>query len=111
MTPQAPSNAAQPTPKRKQHLSRAVKAGAAITVGVLLVSSAGSLASWSQTVKGQDVNIQAGTLVATIAQQPAELGRLAVELAVKAIKGETIEKTVPVEVVAVTKANVGDFIK
>ena len=55
--------------------------------------------------------IEAGTLVATIAQQPAELGRLAVELAVKAIKGEKIEKTVPVEVVAVSKANVGDFIK
>jgi len=55
--------------------------------------------------------IEAGTLVATIAQQPAELGRLAVELAVKAIKGTKIEKTVPVEVVSVTKTNVGDFTK
>ncbi|MBC7442290.1 MAG: substrate-binding domain-containing protein [Ramlibacter sp.] len=55
--------------------------------------------------------IKAGTLVATIAQQPAELGKLAIELAVKAIKGEKIEKTVPVEVVSVTKTNVGDFAK
>ncbi|WP_370292580.1 substrate-binding domain-containing protein [Cryobacterium sp. TMT2-10] len=55
--------------------------------------------------------IKAGTLVATIAQQPAELGKLAVELAVKAIKGEKIEKNVPVEVVSVTKTNVGDFAK
>ncbi|TFC80764.1 D-ribose ABC transporter substrate-binding protein [Cryobacterium sp. TMS1-20-1] len=55
--------------------------------------------------------IEAGTLVATIAQQPAELGKLAIEFAVKAIKGETIETTVPVEVVSVTKTNVGDFTK
>ncbi len=55
--------------------------------------------------------IEAGTLVATIAQQPAELGKLAVELAVKAIKGTKIDKTVPVEVVSVTKTNVGDFTK
>ncbi|GEP27829.1 D-ribose ABC transporter substrate-binding protein [Cryobacterium levicorallinum] len=55
--------------------------------------------------------IEAGTLVATIAQQPAELGKLAIEFAVKAIKGEAIETTVPVEVVSVTKTNVGDFTK
>jgi ribose transport system substrate-binding protein len=55
--------------------------------------------------------IKAGTLVATIAQQPAELGKLAVELAVKAIKGTKIAKTVPVKVVSVTKTNVGDFTK
>jgi ribose transport system substrate-binding protein len=55
--------------------------------------------------------IKAGTLVATIAQQPAQLGKLAIELAVKIIKGETIEKTVPVKVLSVTKTNVGDFAK
>ena len=55
--------------------------------------------------------IEAGTLVATIAQQPAELGKLAIEFAIKAIKGETIAKTVPVEVVSVTKTNVGGFTK
>ncbi|MDJ0378294.1 substrate-binding domain-containing protein [Cryobacterium sp. PH31-L1] len=62
------------------------------------------------TTDGLDA-ITAGTLVATIAQQPAELGKLAVESAIKAIKGETIAKTVPVEVVSVTKTNVGDFAK
>lgn len=55
--------------------------------------------------------IKNGALVATIAQQPAELGRLAVELAVKAIKGAKVDKSVPVKVVSVTKANVGDFAK
>ena len=53
--------------------------------------------------------ITEGTLAATIAQQPAELGRLAVQLAVKALNGDSVEETVPVEVVTVTKANVGDF--
>ncbi|PFG34702.1 D-ribose ABC transporter substrate-binding protein [Sanguibacter antarcticus] len=55
--------------------------------------------------------ISADTLYATVAQQPAELGRLAVELAVQAIDGEAVEATVPVDVVAVTKTNVGDFTK
>ena len=55
--------------------------------------------------------ISDGSLYATVAQQPAELGRLAIELAVKAIAGDEVEATVPVEVVAVTKTNVGDFSK
>ena len=81
------------------------------------IQALGGKAGTSVSVVGFDgttdglAAIKAGTLVATIAQQPAKLGTLAVELAVKAIKGKTIEKTVPVEVVAVTKANVGDFAK
>ena len=55
--------------------------------------------------------IEAGTLVATIAQQPGVLGKLAVEQAIKAIAGDKTPKTVPVEVVSVTKTNVGDFTK
>lgn len=55
--------------------------------------------------------IEAGTLTATIAQQPAELGKLAVQLAVKAINGDKVESTVPVEVVSVTTANVGEYVK
>ena len=51
------------------------------------------------------------TLAATIAQQPAELGKLAIELAVKTLAGEKVDATVPVEVVTVTKTNVGDFTK
>ncbi|TDW29122.1 substrate-binding domain-containing protein [Cryobacterium psychrophilum] len=53
--------------------------------------------------------ISAGTLHSTVAQQPAKLGQLAVEQALKAINGETVEEIVPVEVVSVTKENVGDF--
>jgi len=55
--------------------------------------------------------ISDGSLYATVAQQPAELGRLAIELAVKAIDGKDVDATVPVKVVAVTKTNVGDFSK
>lgn len=50
-----------------------------------------------------------GTMVATIAQQPEELGKLAVQQAKKALDDEEVEKTLPVEVVAVTKDNVADF--
>ena len=55
--------------------------------------------------------IKAGTLVATIAQQPAKLGQLAVEQAAKVLKGEKIDATVPVSVVTVNKTNIGDFSK
>jgi ribose transport system substrate-binding protein len=55
--------------------------------------------------------ITAGTLAATIAQQPAQLGKLAIELAVKTLAGDKVDATVPVEVVTVTKTNVGDFTK
>lgn len=55
--------------------------------------------------------IKAGTMVASIAQQPAKLGQLAVEQAAKALKGETVDATVPVSVVTVNKTNVGDFSK
>lgn len=50
-----------------------------------------------------------GRMVATIAQQPEELGRLAVQQAKKALDGEEADATVPVDVVAVTKDNVADF--
>lgn len=50
-----------------------------------------------------------GTMVATIAQQPAELGRIAVELALQAINGEEVPTDQPVEVVTVTSENVADF--
>lgn len=50
-----------------------------------------------------------GIMVGTIAQQPKELGKKAVEAAVKAIKGESVEKTESIEVKTVTKENVADF--
>jgi ribose transport system substrate-binding protein len=55
--------------------------------------------------------VQDGTMYATIAQLPAELGRTAVERALAVIKGETVEETVPVPVETVTAKNVGDFIE
>ncbi|MER5420604.1 D-ribose ABC transporter substrate-binding protein [Streptosporangium roseum] len=53
--------------------------------------------------------IEAGTLSASIAQQPQLLGQQAVQGAVKAAKGEKIEATVAVPVKAVNKDNVAEF--
>ncbi|MPR00453.1 substrate-binding domain-containing protein [Modestobacter sp. I12A-02628] len=53
--------------------------------------------------------VQAGTMVATIAQQPGDLGKLAVDAALAAIAGDEVEATQSVEVVTVTKDNVADF--
>jgi ABC-type sugar transport system substrate-binding protein len=53
--------------------------------------------------------VQAGTLNATVAQQPAMIGQQAVTAAVKAAKGEEIDKTVAVPVRVATKENVEDF--
>ncbi|MGH8827295.1 MAG: substrate-binding domain-containing protein [Jiangellaceae bacterium] len=46
--------------------------------------------------------IEAGTMHASIAQQPEELGRSAVEAALALLDGGTVEKTVSVPVVALT---------
>ena len=54
-------------------------------------------------------SIKAGKMAGTIAQQPALIGSTAVENAVKLINGETIEKSIPVEVTLVTKDNVDSF--
>ncbi|MEU4174054.1 substrate-binding domain-containing protein [Streptomyces sp. NPDC026589] len=53
--------------------------------------------------------VEAGTLYASVAQQPAELGRIAVRNAVKAAKDEKVESTVKVPVKVVTRENVADF--
>ncbi|WP_031162539.1 D-ribose ABC transporter substrate-binding protein [Streptosporangium roseum] len=53
--------------------------------------------------------IQAGTLNASIAQQPQLLGQQAVQGAIKAAKGEKIEATVAVPVKVVNKDNVAEF--
>ena len=55
--------------------------------------------------------IEEGTLHATIAQQPGELGRIAVEQALAIIDGEDVEAEQSVEVVTVTADNVGDFLQ
>lgn len=53
--------------------------------------------------------VENGTMYATIAQQPKVLGQKAVETAVKAIKGETVEKTQAIDVKVVTKENVKQY--
>lgn len=47
--------------------------------------------------------IKAGTMVASVAQQPGELGKSAVDAAVKLVQGQSVEKTVAVPVVVLTK--------
>lgn len=39
-----------------------------------------------------------GTMKATVAQQPELMGAIAVETALKIINGETVEKTIPVDI-------------
>ncbi|WP_433266830.1 substrate-binding domain-containing protein [Actinosynnema sp. CS-041913] len=55
--------------------------------------------------------IEDGTMTATVAQQPEVLGRMAVEQAVKAARGETVQAVVDVEVKVVTKQNLAEFKK
>lgn len=53
--------------------------------------------------------IEAGTMTATIAQQPAELGRRSVEVLEQVLAGETVEESIPVPVTTVNSENVGEF--
>ncbi|MEI7030279.1 substrate-binding domain-containing protein [Streptomyces pratensis] len=53
--------------------------------------------------------VEAGTLYASVAQQPGELGKIAVRNAVKAAQGEQVRSTVKVPVKVVTRENVADF--
>ncbi|MEV0160445.1 D-ribose ABC transporter substrate-binding protein [Nonomuraea fuscirosea] len=53
--------------------------------------------------------VKAGTMAASIAQQPRLLGQKAVDAAVKLAKGETVEKTVAVPVKVATKENASEF--
>lgn len=61
---------------------------------------------------GTDEGISAvgsGTMLATIAQQPEELGRQAVAEAVRVLADEEVDDEVSVEVVTVTEENAGEF--
>jgi ribose transport system substrate-binding protein len=50
--------------------------------------------------------VKEGKLAATIAQQPAEMGRLGVEFAAKYLGGETVEAYIPVDLALVTPETV-----
>ncbi|MEV7086149.1 substrate-binding domain-containing protein [Streptomyces sp. NPDC093085] len=53
--------------------------------------------------------VEAGTLYASVAQQPRELGKLAVRNAIAIAEGKKIDTTVKVPVKVVTAENVADF--
>ena len=55
--------------------------------------------------------IGVGKLTGTVAQQPELMGFLAVETALKALKGEAVEKVVSVDTVIIDLANHKDFLK
>ncbi len=55
---------------------------------------------------GRDA-IRQGTMAASVAQHPDEMGRLGVENAYRALRGETVPEHIPVKIELITKENVG----
>ncbi|MER6529902.1 substrate-binding domain-containing protein [Streptomyces sp. NPDC001508] len=53
--------------------------------------------------------VKDGTLYASVAQQPTQLGKIAVDNALKALQGKKIDKTVKVPVKVITEQNVNGF--
>ncbi|MFD7339060.1 substrate-binding domain-containing protein [Streptomyces violascens] len=80
------------------------------------VKALGSKAGSSVAVVGFDGTpdgikaVEAGALYASVAQQPAELGRMAVQNAVRAAQGKKPESAVKVPVKVVTKKNAAEFV-
>ncbi|MFE2291753.1 substrate-binding domain-containing protein [Streptomyces sp. NPDC059452] len=81
--------------------------GAAKALGTKAGSSV-SVVGFDGTPDGLKA-VEDGTLYASVAQQPAELGRIAVQNAVKAAEGDKVESMVKVPVKVVTRENVADF--
>ncbi|MFF9022900.1 ABC transporter permease/substrate-binding protein [Streptomyces eurythermus] len=79
------------------------------------IKALGSKAGRSVQVVGFDgtpdglTAVKGGTLYASVAQQPSQLGRIAVDNALKAVRGEKVAPTVKVPVKVVTKDNVAGF--
>ncbi|MFM9370870.1 substrate-binding domain-containing protein [Streptomyces sp. Da 82-17] len=79
------------------------------------VKALGSKAGKSVAVVGFDGTpdgikaVAAGTLYASVAQQPEQLGRIAVRNAVRAAQGKDVADAVKVPVKVVTAKNAGDF--
>ncbi|MDT0612850.1 ABC transporter permease/substrate-binding protein [Streptomyces lancefieldiae] len=79
------------------------------------IKALGSKAGKSVQVVGFDGTpdglkaVQGGTLFASVAQQPKELGRIAVQNALRAAEDEKVETMVKVPVKVVTKENVAGF--
>lgn len=81
------------------------------------VKALGSRAGDSVQVVGFDGTpdglkaVRKGTMATTIAQQPDELGKMAVRNAVRAADGTNVDKDIKVPVKVVGKDNVADFLK
>ncbi|MEU9476709.1 substrate-binding domain-containing protein [Streptomyces sp. NPDC048191] len=79
------------------------------------VKALGSRAGKSVQVVGFDgtpdglTAVKQGTLYASVAQQPTQLGRIAVDNALRAVRGKKVEPTVKVPVKVVTRDNVAGF--
>lgn len=79
------------------------------------IKALGSKAGKSVAVVGFDGTpdglkaVEAGTLYASVAQQPKELGRIAVQNAVRAAKDKKVAEMVKVPVKVVTSKNVASF--
>ncbi|MFF5300514.1 substrate-binding domain-containing protein [Streptomyces sp. NPDC013161] len=79
------------------------------------IKALGSKAGKSVSVVGFDgtpdglTAVKQGTLYASVAQQPSQLGRIAVDNALRAAQGKKVETTVKVPVKVVTKENVAGF--
>ncbi|MFF3376926.1 substrate-binding domain-containing protein [Streptomyces sp. NPDC002680] len=79
------------------------------------IKALGSKAGKSVSVIGFDGTpdglkaVADGSLYASVAQQPKELGRIAVENALRVAEDKSVEKTVMVPVKVVTKENVAEF--
>ncbi|GHI07565.1 transporter [Streptomyces cellostaticus] len=79
------------------------------------IKALGSKAGRSVQVVGFDgtpdglTAVKDGTLYASVAQQPSQLGKIAVDNALKAVQGKKVQSTVKVPVKVVTKDNVAGF--
>ncbi|MEU6682490.1 substrate-binding domain-containing protein [Streptomyces sp. NPDC046832] len=79
------------------------------------IKALGSKAGKSVSVVGFDGTpdglkaVEGGTLYASVAQQPSQLGKIAVDNALKALRGKKVQETVKVPVKVVTKENVAGF--
>ncbi|WP_406126288.1 substrate-binding domain-containing protein [Streptomyces sp. NBC_00989] len=79
------------------------------------IKALGSKAGKSVSVIGFDgtpdglTAVKQGTLYASVAQQPSQLGKIAVDNALRAAQGKKVESAVKVPVKVVTKENVAGF--
>ncbi|MEU2772733.1 substrate-binding domain-containing protein [Streptomyces sp. NPDC007162] len=79
------------------------------------IKALGSKAGTSVSVVGFDgtpdglTAVKDGTLYASVAQQPSQLGKIAVDNALKAVQDKKVDPTIKVPVKVITKANVAGF--